>query len=69
MLNCLKSYRTEPSRQVDKSGLTQSEQSLLTYHLGFLVKVRSAYSYLLRLLFKDREERRVSEAVRGQQLR
>ena len=51
---------------MDESGLTQLEQSLLTYYLGFLVKVRSVYSYLLRLLFKDREERRVSEAVRGQ---
>ena len=52
-----------------ESDLTQSERGLLTYYLGFLVKVRSVYSYLLRLLFKDREEYRVLEAVRGQQLR
>jgi hypothetical protein len=30
----------------DKGGLIQLEQSLLAYHLRFIVRVRSAYSYL-----------------------
>ena len=51
--------------RVDTSGLTQLEKSLLVYYLGFIVRVRSVYSYLLRLLFKDRKEYRVLEVVRG----
>ena len=54
MLNCLRNCGIELSRRVDRNSLTQLERSLLTHYLGFLVKVRSAYGYLLRLLFEDR---------------
>ena len=53
----------------EESDLIQPERSLLNRYLGFVVRVRSAYSYLLHLYFKDREELGVLEAVRGQQLR
>ena len=55
-----------PLSQGDENGLIQLGRSLYIYYLRLIVRVRSVYSYLLHLYFKDREELGVLEVVRGQ---